>query len=71
MKKEDFRVAVRAALRKVSPDTRRDWDETELLIWWNKAQVEDSYLRWERAPGDVWQYVKSFCHDLIGVNLTY
>ena len=70
MKKEDFREAVRAELRKVSRDIRRDWGETDLFIWWNKAQAADSYLRWERASGDVWQYVKGFCDDLIGEKFT-
>lgn len=68
MLKEQFRQALRARLGEVPLKTRQTWDNTNLLVWWSEAQKEDSYLRWERAPGDVWQHVKGMCPDLIGPN---
>ena len=68
MNKEDFKKALRDKLRKIPLETRKKWNETDLLGWWGKAQTEDSYLTWERAPGDVWQHVKGMCRDLIGTN---
>lgn len=66
MKKEDFRMALRDKLGKVSLETRQTWSDTDLYAWWLKAQVDNSYLRWERASGDLWQHVRGICQDLIG-----
>lgn len=68
MKKEDFRKALQEKLGKVPLKTRMMWNEGDLLIWWNEARASDSYLTWERAPGNVWQHVKGMCHDSIGPN---
>ncbi len=66
MNKEDFKRAVQERLLKVPPETRKQWNDTDLLVWWANARVEDSYLTWERCPGDVWQWVKGMCGNLIG-----
>ena len=68
MKKEDFRNRLRDKLGKVSPEMRKTWNDTDLYVWWVTARAEDSYLTWERAHGDVWQYVPGMCRDLIGPN---
>lgn len=68
MNKEDFQNRLHDRLRKVPLETRRQWNETDLLIWWGQAVAEDSYLTWERATGGIWQHVKSMCRDLIGPN---
>ena len=45
----------------------KTWNETNLFVWWTAARAADSYLTWERAPGDhVWQHVKVMCGELIG-----
>ena len=67
MKKEDFKLAVQGKLRMVPLETRKQWNDTNLLVWWGKTKAEDSYLTWERCPGnDVWQWVPGMCRDLIG-----
>lgn len=66
MKKEDFRRAVRSKLMQTPLQTRRTWNGTDLLTWWSRAHQEDSYLTWERVPGDIWQHVHAMCSDLIG-----
>ena len=68
MKKEEFRNALRSKLGKIPLELRKGWNDTDLFTWWLKARAEDSYLTWERARGDVWQYVPGFCGDLIGPN---
>lgn len=68
MKKEDFKRAVREKLKHVPLETRKQWNDTDLFVWWCKAKTEDSYLTWELCPGDVWQWVKGICGDLIGQN---
>ena len=66
MKKEDYREALRDRLRRVPVETRRAWTHTDLMMWWIQEREKDSYLKWERAPGDPWQHVKGMCDDLIG-----
>lgn len=66
MQKEDFRKALRDKLGKVSLETRKTWNNTDLYDWWRKAQADDSYLRWEQVSGDLWQHVPGMCQDLIG-----
>jgi hypothetical protein len=66
MKKEDFRNALRDKLTKVPLEVRKTWNDTDLFAWWLKARAEDSYLTWERAHGDIWQYVPGMCRDLTG-----
>jgi len=68
MNKEDFRNALRDKLGKVPLETRKKWNDNDLFTWWLKAKAEDSYLTWERAPGDVWQHVPGMCRELIGPN---
>lgn len=66
MKKEDFEKALRDKLREIPLETRQNWEEKDLNVWWWTVKKEDSYLTWERATGDVWQHVKGMCDDLIG-----
>jgi hypothetical protein len=66
MNKEDFKQRLREKLRKTPLETRKQWTDTDLFIWWTKAKAEDSYLTWERCSGDLWQYVPGMCRDLIG-----
>lgn len=66
MKKEDFKEAVRGKLKKVPLETRKLWSDTDLFVWWSQAKAQDSYLTWEKCPGDVWQWVPGMCRDLIG-----
>ena len=66
MKKDDFEQALWRLLMSVPLETRKQWDETDLLIWWGEAQKDNSYLTWERSPGPLWQHVKGMCRDLIG-----
>jgi len=66
MKKEDFKQALREKLKKVPIETRKEWTSTNLFTWWVQAKDEDSYLTWERCPGDVWQSVPGMCKDLYG-----
>jgi hypothetical protein len=67
MRKQQFRKAVRDKLRQVPLEIRKTWNETNLFVWWTAARAVDSYLTWERAPGDaVWQHVKLMCGELIG-----
>lgn len=68
MNKEDYCNSLRNKLERIPLDERRKWSETDLFYWWLKVIEEDSYLRWERARGDVWQYVPGMCRDLIGPN---
>lgn len=68
MKKEDFKRAVRDRLDAIPLDERKTWNGTELFVWWTEVSGEDSYLRWERCPGDLWQSVHGFCKDMIGPN---
>lgn len=72
MNKEDFKEAVRGKLRNVPLETRRLWSSTDLLEWWKQAKANDSYLSWEKCPGgDVWQWVRGMCSDLIGKDATW
>ena len=66
MNKEDFKQRLREKLRKTPLETRKQWTDTDLFIWWTKAKAEDSYLTWERCSGDLWQSVPGMCRDLIG-----
>jgi hypothetical protein len=66
MNKEDFKQELRAKLRKVPFETRKEWNDTDLFIWWGQAREADSYLTWDGCPGDVWQRVPGMCKDLIG-----
>jgi hypothetical protein len=66
VKKDAYRDALRLRLRGVPLETRRKWNETDLMVWWNRERQKDTYLTWERAPGDPWQHVKGMCSDLIG-----
>ena len=66
MDKEEFKQAVRTELRRVPVEERRSWDDNKLFSWFLQAQAEDSYLTWDRCPGDPWQWVPGFCKDLIG-----
>jgi hypothetical protein len=67
MRKQQFKKAVRDKLRQVPLEIRKTWNETNLFVWWTAARAADSYLTWERAPGDhVWQHVKVMCGELIG-----
>jgi len=69
MNKEDFKQALREKLSAVPRETRKKWNDTDLLLWWGEVCRTDSYLRWERCPGDIWQSVKGFCDDMIGDNI--
>jgi hypothetical protein len=71
MNKEDFKRAVQEKLRRVPLETRKQWNDTDLFVWWGNAKAEDSYLTWERCPGDVWQWVKGICDNLIGKNAIF
>lgn len=66
MKKEDFRQALRMRLMQIPAASRKTMTDYELLLWWNQIKQEDTYLTWERAPGDLWQHVQEMCRDLIG-----
>jgi hypothetical protein len=68
MNKDDFKRALREKLQKVPVETRKQWDDTNLFGWWAKMKAEDSYLTWDHCTGDVWQWVKIMCHDLIDQN---
>jgi hypothetical protein len=71
MLKEEFIQALRQKLSQVPLETRRTWDETSLFIWFQQVRKEDSYLRWGRCPGDVWQWVPGFCEYHYGPNAVY
>ena len=66
MNKEDFKQALRQRIKEVPLETRKKWTGTELLIWWGQTKAKDSYLTWEKCPGDPWQWVSVMCNDLIG-----
>lgn len=66
MKKEDFKQTLKDRLRNIDLKERQQWTDADLLIWWGEVQKKDSYLRWDRATGDLWQHVKIMCKDLIG-----
>jgi hypothetical protein len=66
MKREEFRNAVRDKVRKIPLETRKSWREIDLLMWWQGAKNEDSYLTLDRSYGDVWQEVRAMCRDLFG-----
>lgn len=66
MNRQDFRQAVRQKLSNVPLATRRAWKGTDLLIWWQTAKTEDSYLRLDGCVGDDWQEVHGMCVDMIG-----
>lgn len=68
MKKADFCASLQDKLREVPLATRQAWEVKDLYIWWLGAKKKDSYLTWERAHGDVWQYVPGMCQSLIGRN---
>lgn len=71
MKKEEFRQAVRAKLQNVPVETRKQWNDTDLLVWWMKAKSEDPYLTWERCRGDLWQQIPGICRNLIGSGIIW
>ena len=66
MKKVDFEQAVREKLKKIPLESRKQWNNTDLLIWWTEARAEDSYLTWEGCRGDAWQWVPEICRGMIG-----
>jgi hypothetical protein len=66
MLKDDFARELRRKLSQIPLETRRSWDENNLFAWYMKAISEDSYLRWERCPGDPWQWVPGFCEGCYG-----
>lgn len=66
MNKSEFEKAVRQELRRVSVDTRRTWDETDLFGWWMRTTSSHPQITWDRCRGDPWQTVKGICNDLIG-----
>lgn len=66
MKKAEFNLAVRDKLEKVPYEIRKTWTNKELLQWWEDAIAQDSYLRWEKCHGPLWQHVKGVCSNLIG-----
>ena len=66
MNKEGFEQALREKLQKIPKETRNRWSDSDLLVWWNKARVEDSYLTWKHCPGDIWQWIPGMCRNLIG-----
>ncbi len=68
MKKTEFRQALRDKLRKVPLTARQKWNDTDLLVWWQLAKSEDSYLTWDGCCGDLWQSVPGMCQDLVGKN---
>lgn len=68
MLKTEFEAALRSKLRSVPLATRKMWSDNDLFIWWLEAKKDDSYLTWDRCPGDLWQWVPGMCRDLIGKN---
>ena len=68
MKKDDFTSAVRVELQLVPLETRKTWRDADLLIWWNKARAENSYLILDGCREDLWQRIPGICRDLIGIN---
>lgn len=71
MLKEEFARALREKLSEIPLETRRLWDGNDLFVWYMNARNEDSYLRWERCPGDPWQWVAGFCEYHYGPNATF
>ena len=71
MKKEDFKQRLQEKLCKTPLETRKKWTSSDLFIWWLQAKADDSYLTWERCPGDLWQYVPGMCKSLIGNDAFY
>lgn len=70
MKKEDFQQAIRGKLGEVPLESRKQWNDTNLLDWWNKVRAENSYLTWDHHP-DAWPWVKGMCANMIGERAIY
>ena len=67
VKKEDFKAALRALLRRVPLDARKRWSDVDLFVWWLEVRREDPNLVWEgRKSEDAWQWIPEMCRDLIG-----
>lgn len=66
MQKAEFQTALRDKLRKIPLAIRKTWDDTDLHIWWLTERKNDSYLTWDRCPGNPWQWVPGVWRDLIG-----
>jgi hypothetical protein len=66
MPKQDFRDAVRAALREVPLERRKTWDESDLSQWFFAERSKIGALQRSDGDGDPWQHLKSMCSDLIG-----
>lgn len=66
MLKDEFEKELRKKLQEVPLVVRQTWYFKDLLNWWDRIRVEHPYLTWERRRGPIWQWVKTFCKDLIG-----
>ena len=66
MSKQQFRDAVRAALREVPLENRKTWDESDLSQWFFAERSKNLQLQRSDGDGDPWQHLKSMCSDLIG-----
>lgn len=61
MKKTEFEVAVRAAVRQVPLETRRGWNGNDLMAWWMETSTAHPDLFEDRYQGDLWQRVHGIC----------
>lgn len=66
MIKAEFDHAILRKLEKIPLGVRRQWRESDLMVWFFSEQSKDTYLRWEGCKGDIWQHVKGLGINLIG-----
>jgi hypothetical protein len=64
MLKDEFIRELRAELRMVPVEARRQWTNADLFDWWLRVSSENPNLRWG-GPLD-WQQVHRLCIDMIG-----
>jgi len=65
--KNRFVDALRARLREVAPEIRKQWNSDDLEKWWHLVRSEPA-LSWDDTP-DVSRYVRGMCSDLFGPHL--
>jgi hypothetical protein len=62
----DYERALKKKLQEIPLQTRQQWNETNLLSWFEEVTRNDSYLRCERCPGSPWQRAKNICKGYFG-----